>query len=165
MRVLKKEFHHDLPYEPFAVSFINGIDKRVIMRAFQCQQCGKCCYGEGGIRLKRNEIERISEFLGISREAFVVNFCEKRHEIDYIKTGPDNYCIFFNREKQCMIHPAKPDICTLWPFYPAILSDPDNWKMAQEACPGINPDCTFEEFVLESGQAEYFPKDVEAPTL
>ena len=135
------------------------------MRSFQCQQCGQCCYGEGGIRLKKNEIERISGFLGISREAFLTNFCEERHQKDYIKTGPDNYCIFFNRKKLCMIHPVKPEICALWPFYPAIISDPDNWKMAQEACPGINPESSFEEFVLESGMIDFSIADEKDPVL
>ena len=105
--------------------------------------------------MKKYEIEQISDFLGISRESFLINFCEKRNKQDYIKTGPDNYCIFFNREKKCMIHPVKPEVCSLWPFYPAIVADPDNWKMAQEACPGINPDSTFEEFVLESGLMDF----------
>ena len=124
------------------------------MRSFNCQQCGECCYGEGGIRLTKDEIEQISEFLGISRESFLDNFCEKRHGLDYIKSAPDGFCIFFHEKKQCLIHPVKPEVCALWPFYPANVSDPYNWRMAQDACPGINPDVSFEEFVLESGQAQ-----------
>jgi hypothetical protein len=30
------------------------------------------------------------------------------------------------------------------------LKDADNWEMAKDACPGINPDCSFEDFVKES---------------
>jgi hypothetical protein len=40
----------------------------------------------------------------------------------------------------------------LWPFYPALLKDKDNWEMAKGACPGISPYCSFEEFVRQSEQ-------------
>jgi hypothetical protein len=30
------------------------------------------------------------------------------------------------------------------------LKDAYNWEMAKDACPGINPDCSFEDFVKES---------------
>jgi hypothetical protein len=31
-----------------------------------------------------------------------------------------------------------------------MVKDADNWEMAKEACPGINPECSFEEFVNQS---------------
>jgi len=30
------------------------------------------------------------------------------------------------------------------------VKDRDTWKAAQEACPGINPDCPFEDFQSQS---------------
>jgi hypothetical protein len=30
------------------------------------------------------------------------------------------------------------------------LKDAYNWEMAKDACPGINPNCSFEEFVRQS---------------
>ena len=112
--------------------------------------CGNCCYGEGGIFVEGEETERIARFLGITPEAFLSRYCEKRHGRFHIKTGPDNYCTFYEKEKNCLIHPVKPERCSLWPFYPAIVTDKENWEMAKEACPGINPDCPFEEFVRQS---------------
>jgi Fe-S-cluster containining protein len=123
------------------------------MKAFQCRMCGECCYGEGGILVEGEEIERISRFLGITASDFLSGYCEERHARTYIKTGPDGFCIFFDREKGCLIHPVKPGPCELWPFYPAIVEDEENWELAKDACPGINPDCSFEEFVKESKTA------------
>lgn len=116
------------------------------MQAFECKMCGTCCYGEGGILVDDREIERIAGFLSISGESFVRDYCEKRNGRLYIRTGEDGFCVFFHKEKQCLIHPVNPRPCSLWPFYPGILADPDNWEEAKDACPGINPDCTFEEF-------------------
>jgi Fe-S-cluster containining protein len=119
------------------------------MKAFQCKMCGACCYGKGGIRVKGDEIERISGLLGITPRSFKKDFCEERNGHLSIRTGSDGFCRFY-REEGCAIHPVKPEICSLWPFYPAIVNDRDNWEMAKGACPGISPDSTFEEFVKES---------------
>lgn len=120
------------------------------MKAFQCQMCGTCCQGEGGIFLNAMEIEEIARFLGVTPQAFLSRYCEEKHGRVYITTGRDKFCIFFDREKNCLIHPVKPERCELWPFYPAIVSDEENWEMAKDACPGINPDCSFEEFVRQA---------------
>ena len=121
------------------------------MKAFECLICGECCYGEGGISVEEEEIKRIADFLGQGRDQFVLGSCEKRHGRLYLKTGSDGFCLYFSQEKGCLIHPVKPDRCSLWPFFPAIVRDKDNWELAKEACPGINPDCSFEEFVRQAG--------------
>lgn len=120
------------------------------MRAFECKMCGTCCYGEGGIRLEEGDVERISRFLDTTPERFIDGYCETRNGRLYIKTGPDGYCIFHNEKKQCLIHPVNPLSCSLWPFYPANVRDRETWEAAKEACPGINPDCPFEEFVRQA---------------
>ena len=120
------------------------------MKAFQCKTCGDCCYGKGGIFVQDGEEEKIANFLGISPKTFLAEFCREKNGRLYIKTGPDKFCIFYDKAKQCLIHPVKPRPCFLWPFYPAILMDVDNWEMTKDACPGINPDCSFEEFVRQS---------------
>jgi len=120
------------------------------MKAFECKKCGTCCYGKGGITLESREVKEISVFLQISRESFLRRYCEKRNGKLSIRAGTDGYCLFFRKEKQCLIHPVKPRPCSLWPFYPALLKDRANWEMAKEACPGINTEGSFEDFVRES---------------
>ncbi len=120
------------------------------MKPFECRMCGECCFGEGGILVDPEESERIAHFLGLTPDAFLSRFCYATHGRTYVKTGPDNFCIFHNTEKGCRIHHVKPGICSRWPFYPAILSDEENWELAKDACPGINPDGSFEGFVRES---------------
>jgi hypothetical protein len=112
--------------------------------------CGECCYGEGGINVNNEEIHNIARFLKISKETFIADYCRERNNKLSIKTGLDHFCIFFDQVKACLIHPVKPVICSLWPFYPANINDKDTWETAKGACQGINPDCSFEEFVKES---------------
>jgi uncharacterized protein len=114
--------------------------------------CGTCCYGEGGIYFSDDEEEKMARYLDMPPEVFLEKYCEIRNGRSYLKTGADHYCIFYHQEKRCLIHPVKPARCLLWPYYPAILREKENWEMAQGACPGINPDCSFEQFVQEAGK-------------
>lgn len=118
------------------------------MKAFECKRCGECCYGEAGIRVDKFERGKIALFLEMNRDCFLSRFCEKRHGRYYVKTGDDGFCAFYR--KGCSIHPVRPEVCRLWPFFPAILKDKDNWEMAKAACPGICRDCTFEDFVKQA---------------
>ena len=120
------------------------------MKAFECRQCGDCCYGEGGIFVDPGESERIARFLDVTLETFLSRFCDEKYGRYYIRTGSDNLCIFYNREESCQIHPVKPKPCSLWPFYPAIINDKEAWELTKDACPGINPDGSFEEFIRQS---------------
>lgn len=120
------------------------------MKAFECKRCGQCCYGEGGIYLEKEEVERIACFLKMTPISFLSDYCEGKNGRIYIKTGDDGFCIFYDQEKSCLIHPVKPRPCFSWPFYEALLDDKENWEMAKEACPGISPDCSFEGFVRQS---------------
>lgn len=119
------------------------------MQAFECRRCGECCYGEGGIFLPGEEPAKIAAFLGMDTAGFLTRFCEKRHGRYYLQSGPDRYCCFYDHETSCRIHPVKPARCAQWPFFDAIMEDRDNWKAAREACPGINPDCSFADFVKQ----------------
>ena len=125
------------------------------MKAFECKMCGECCYGEGGIYLEEREIKRIAGFLIISPAAFLSEYCQSKNGRIYIRVGSDGFCIFYDQEKRCLIHPVKPGPCSLWPFFPALIKDEDNWEMAKDACPGINPDCSFEDFV-ELGKKSHY---------
>ena len=123
------------------------------MKAFECKMCGECCYGEGGINIDEKEIKRISDFLGISEKALLDQYCYSRNGKMSIKTGSNGFCIFFDKKTSCKIHPVKPAICSLWPFFPALIKFRSAWKLAQEACPGINPECSHEEFVKQANKS------------
>jgi uncharacterized protein len=121
------------------------------MKAFECKKCGACCYGKGGILVNDREIRDIAAFLGISRESFVKACCETRNGKTYVGSLPNGHCVFFDRERLCLIHRVKPRPCRLWPFYPALLKDKASWQSAMDACPGINPDASYEDFLKEAG--------------
>lgn len=121
-----------------------------MMTVFACKMCGDCCYGEGGIYLEHDEKDRIARFLGMPTSEFLNRFCEKKHGRIYLTTGEHHFCVFYDKGKGCRIHPVKPARCALWPYYPANVRDEETWEMAKLACPGLNRECLFAEFVREA---------------
>jgi uncharacterized protein len=113
---------------------------------FQCQQCGDCCAGRGGIFVKPEEVEQMAAQLGLPG----LEFC--RRYVEASPLGPrltteNGVCVFLLAGNLCRVHPVKPLICRQWPFLPALLVDPDELEHAKGACPGINSRCSHEEFV------------------
>ncbi len=114
---------------------------------FECQMCGHCCQGCGGIVINSPEQERIASFLHISTAELFSQYLEARNSKPCIKTCKDEFCIFFHSDKGCAIHAVKPDVCQAWPFFRGNLMDKLSFELAKEYCPGIKPDSTHKEFL------------------
>ena len=113
---------------------------------FQCQQCGDCCAGRGGIYVKPDEMEAMAALLSLPVAEF------RRRFVEASALGPrltvaDGVCVFLLEGKYCRVHPVKPFICRQWPFLAALLVDPDELESAKTACPGLDPDCSHGDFV------------------
>ncbi len=117
---------------------------------FQCQQCGDCCAGRGGIHVQPHEVEAMAAFLSISVEDFCSNYVEASVTGPRLTVADSGFCVFMLEGANCRVHPVKPFICRQWPFLPILLVEPDELEHAKGACPGINPSCTHEEFVAEA---------------
>jgi hypothetical protein len=116
---------------------------------FQCQQCGDCCAGRGGIFVKPDDVEAMAALLALS----VPEFCRLYMEASAMGprlTVADGVCVFLMPGGLCRVHPVKPFICRQWPFLPAILMDPDELEHAKTACPGIAPTCKHKDFLEEA---------------
>ncbi len=106
--------------------------------SFECKRCGSCCQGESTISLTPQDIQRISYFLGITKEEFLEKYA-------VIKSGgriefktKEGFCIFFDKKtKECKIHPVKPERCKEWPFVKAIFEDFESFKIIKNFCPGL----------------------------
>ncbi|MBM4273754.1 MAG: YkgJ family cysteine cluster protein [Deltaproteobacteria bacterium] len=120
----------------------NNSDKTPV---FQCQQCGECCAGKGGIYATRDEVAAMAGFLGLSEEDFLFHYVEESPMGPRLGTA-DGACVFVE-DNRCRVHPVKPRICREWPFLAPLLQYPEELEYAKGACPGIDPDCSHEEFV------------------
>lgn len=107
---------------------------------FECRQCGDCCKGFGGTYVTDQDISRIASFIRTDPDTFRNDFCDHSGSRSVLTLGPDGYCIFFHKKKQCMIHPVKPYMCKAWPFIKTIIKNPENWNAMADSCPGMKKD-------------------------
>jgi Fe-S-cluster containining protein len=114
---------------------------------FNCQQCGWCCQGEGGIALSPERIEALAAFLGLSPERLLARYCRQSGGGWSVATGPDGFCLFYDHSiSGCAVHPVKPEICSLWPYFPGNVRHPEGFAVAKNNCPGIGREVDFPTF-------------------
>lgn len=105
--------------------------------SFSCQRSGNCCSRPGGhVQVTDAEIAAIARHLGLTEPAF-----RSRYVAATGRTLVDagNLCVFLQdgSTTACSIHPARPEQCRAWPFWPELLDDPDQLREAMRLCPGI----------------------------
>ncbi|MDY7001082.1 MAG: YkgJ family cysteine cluster protein [Thermodesulfobacteriota bacterium] len=114
------------------------------LKAFECQQCGHCCKGSGGIVMTKKDVARLSRHLNLSWDEFLSRHTTTKNNKVLLRSGPDGYCVFY--KDGCGVHLARPDICRAWPFFRGNLIDETSWEMALDYCPGINKEAGHAEF-------------------
>lgn len=124
---------------------------------FECQKCGQCCEGAGGIVLGPKDRTRLSRWLGLSEEALAEKYCETTRGKLVLTIGADGFCVFFRKGHGCVVHEAKPDICRAWPWFRGNLEDEQSFFMAREFCRGIDRGIPHHAFV-EAGK-EYLRRN------
>ena len=101
---------------------------------FSCSGCGDCCRGEGYVWVSPEEIEALTDFLGIE-----IAEMSKRYLRSF---GPEtsltekaNYdCIFW--EGHCTVYAARPGQCRTFPFWPNNIASKGAWKKLERQCRG-----------------------------
>jgi len=119
--------------------------------SFNCQRCGHCCKGEGGIILTSKDIARLAAHLAVTEDEFLARYAERVNGRTRLRTGGDEYCIFY--DNGCGVHPGRPDICRAWPFFRGNILDESSWEMIQEYCPGVNAEAGHAAFA-DQGRRE-----------
>lgn len=117
--------------------------------SFNCQRCGHCCQGEGGIVMTARDRERLALHLGQDIPAMLEFCAESAGGKVRLRAGADGYCIFFRQGQGCGVHPGRPDICRAWPYFRGNLVDASSWEMIQTDCPGVNAEAGHACFVSE----------------
>ena len=108
-------------------------------KVFDCQQCGDCCAGRGGIHVKPEEVEAMAKLLSMPVEDFRRRLHEDSVTGPRLTVAANGCCVFLMAGNLCRVHPVKPFICRQWPFLPILLVEPDELEHAKGACPGSNP--------------------------
>ncbi len=114
---------------------------------FDCDRCGICCEGRGGIVLAPSDIRRMAAHLEMTEQTFLETWTELRGRLPSLIAGADGFCAFFQQGFGCSVHAARPDVCRAWPFFRGNLEDAGSFRMAKEDCKGIRdvPHAAFQD--------------------
>jgi Fe-S-cluster containining protein len=138
---------------------------------FECQRCGICCTWPPGIN--PNELARMSEFLGISRDEFFNKYTETVKHPEYglkvkiVKKG--GHCVFLKREDgkaSCSIYEAKPAQCRGLPLfaYADVSGDVDPERCYKlSVCKGVDkgPEHTVSDWIKKNRLIKDFQEELE----
>ena len=106
---------------------------------FGCTQCGKCCTGAPGyVWLEEDEVEKMAEFLGISKQEFIQRYTREVDGELALLEFPRSYDCIFLRDKKCLVYGARPKQCRTFPFWPENLTSKQAWEATARRCEGIN---------------------------
>lgn len=107
---------------------------------FGCLRCGGCCNGfSGTVRVTDDEIRALSRRLNLSEDEFRNSYTRSvgRGVISLIERENKD-CIFFDKERGCIVYTDRPRQCRTWPFWRSNIYSPERWKRGAERCPGMN---------------------------
>jgi Fe-S-cluster containining protein len=125
---------------------------------FTCSQCGNCCTGEPGyVWISRKEIRRLADFLKITPEQVIEQYCRKidgRYSLREHRNHRGEYdCIFLKEEQStvhrdgravvqtrriCTAYSVRPLQCRTWPFWTENLRSRQRWEQSSRRCPGMD---------------------------
>ena len=104
---------------------------------FECQRCGRCCRGEPGVVwVNKNEIGKISSFLGITKSAFFRNCLRSVNDRLSLLEYGNGDCIMY--DNGCKIYDVRPCQCKTFPFWTPTLENRTEWEKLKRTCPGID---------------------------
>jgi uncharacterized protein len=79
-----------------------------------CTACANCCK-VATVQVSERDVERLSKFLRVSPERFLIEYtAESAEEGRILKTDKMSGCIFLNG-RECTVYDFRPDICSRFP--------------------------------------------------
>ena len=104
---------------------------------FACQKgCTDCCNTVGYVYLSAEDLARAAAFLGLSPAEFERRYVYRTRRLLRLRKPRAKQCPFLGA-RGCLIHPAKPTQCRLFPFWPELVGSRRAWARAARLCPGI----------------------------
>ncbi|MCS7315280.1 MAG: YkgJ family cysteine cluster protein [Bryobacterales bacterium] len=104
---------------------------------FACVRgCTLCCRQPGFVYLTEQDVRRAARRLGLSAREFERRYVYRTPYTLRLRKPRRAACHFLS-DSGCLLHPAKPTQCRLYPFWPEILEEPGGWRREADFCPGI----------------------------
>lgn len=115
----------------------------VVPFRFECHRCGRCCSaGEGAVWLAEGEADELARRLSMDPGAFrrtcvraLPDPATGRLRESLVER--DGRCVLLEGTNHCRAYEARPEHCRRFPYWDAVLADPEAFERARAVCPGI----------------------------
>ncbi len=111
---------------------------------FECTGCGACCVASGDyyVYVTKNEIEKIGDFLGLSRAWFKRRYLQRLpdegpEEGWVLAVSDDDLCVFLGKDRRCSVYSVRPAQCSSYPYWPEVVLRKSDWLRESRRCEGI----------------------------
>ena len=84
----------------------------MIFAEYDCCACGNCCKLYD-ILINKDDIERISQYLGLTENDFIEKYLAASDEGYIMKEKP---CRFLDEDGKCKIYEIRPSVCSDFPY-------------------------------------------------
>lgn len=98
--------------------------------------CTRCCEQKGWVWLTETDLLAAAAYLKMTPSEFEEKYVYRTTQRIRLRKPPGSQCHFLSSQG-CSIHPAKPTQCRLFPFWPELVEDRNEWQRTATWCPGI----------------------------
>jgi len=107
---------------------------------FECTRCGNCCTGSTGtVTVNDAEIAALAACVELDETAFREQCTRIMSDGSVSLREKPNYdCVFWARDRGCLVYEHRPMQCRTWPFWGANVRDRGGWDEEARHCPGMN---------------------------
>ena len=114
--------------------------RKNITLEFKCTRCSLCCREEGYVLFSKNDVERASKYLNLTKEDFAKKYLDYSNAYGfYIEVKDNKGCILLDDDNNCIIQNAKPEKCASFPYWDEYTDSDGNLsrKKFDRPCPGV----------------------------
>lgn len=107
---------------------------------FECTRCGHCCTGfPGTVTVSDEEIAALAVRVELTDEEFRRRYTRVMFDGTISLREKPNYdCVFWARERGCLVYEDRPTQCRTWPFWRSNVATRADWDDRSRHCPGMN---------------------------
>ena len=106
---------------------------------FNCTGCGACCMGAGRVWVSLEDLESLSQYLGLDVAECVHQYVERVSGRWALKENSQKgQCVFLNEQNQCKVYEGRPHQCRSFPWWPTVLESTERWAETARTCEGID---------------------------
>lgn len=114
------------------------LNRKEILKLFQCQQSGNCCRCPGYVYVNQKDIKNMATIKKLSIHEFKEKFVQVKKGWSYIAAPNFQTTCFLDKKlKKCTVYKARPAACKSFPDWDMVWKNQESLSETARYCPGL----------------------------